>query len=179
MKRFLLALLLATSPLLVRAESEKDTMMQAVRAYNGGDLETARTLFQVVLETNPKNTAAQNYLRTIKAQGRDGSSVAAALKKVTLPQVNFNNTSIREAITYISQQVSKQTAGKQAVNIVWMVPEGQDKTVTLSLQNVPAYEALRYVADAAGLQLEYDNFAVKVKPAEPKTASAEPAQPTQ
>ena len=46
-----------------------------------------------------------------------------------------------------------------------MVPEGTEKTVTLSLQNIPASEALKYIAEASNLQVEYDNFAVKIKPA--------------
>lgn len=161
-----------TSPLLAQKNGSA-VLNDAVRAFHGGDYETATALFQTVLASDPKNQAAQNYLRMIQAQGKAGSSLPAVLKKIMLPKVEFSDASAREAFEYVAQQVQKQTAGKQSVNVVWMVPEGQDKRVTLSLQNIPAFEALRYIGEAAGIQLEYDNFAVKIKPAVPATAPAQ------
>ena len=172
MKRFLLPLLLMTSPLMAQKNGSA-VLNDAVRAFHGGDYETASALFQTVLASDPKNQAAQNYLRMIQAQQKAGSSLPATLKKIMLPKVEFNDASAREAFEYVAQQVQKQTGGKQSVNVVWMVPEGQDKRVTLSLQNIPAFEALRYIGEAAGIQLEYDNFAVKIKPAVPATAAVQ------
>jgi len=40
----------------------------------------------------------------------------------------------------------------------------EDTRVTLSLNNVPLYEALRYVAQLAGLKIKIDNFAVSIVP---------------
>jgi hypothetical protein len=171
MKRFLPILLLMTSPLLAQ-KAGTGTLNDAVRAYHGGDFETASSLFQVVLANDPRNQAAQNYMRMIQAQQKNTSSLPAALKKVILPKVEFQEASPKEAFDYVAQQVQKATGGKQSVNVVWMVPEGQEKKVTLSLQNIPAFEALRYVGDAANLQLEYDNFAVKIKPLEAATTTA-------
>jgi hypothetical protein len=173
MKRFLPILLLMTSPLLAQ-KSNSGTLNDAVRAFHGGDYETASSLFEVVLANDPKNQAAQNYMRMIRAQQKNGSSLPANLKKVILPKVEFQEASPKEAFEFVSQQVQKQTGGKQSVNVVWMVPEGQEKKVTLSLQNIPAFEALRYIGDASGLQLEYDNFAVKIKPAAAAPAPAAP-----
>lgn len=172
MKRFLLPLLLLSSPLMAQ-KAGSSVLNDAVRAFHGGDYETASALFQTVLASDPKNQAAQNYMRMIQAQVKSGSSLPAALKKIMLPKVDFTDASAREAFEYVAQQVQKQTGGKQTVNVVWMVPEGQDKRVTLSLQNIPAFEALRYIGEAAGLQLEYDNFAVKIKPADPSAAATQ------
>lgn len=174
MKRFLPILLLMTSPLLAQ-KTNSGVLSDAVRAYHGGDYETATSLFEAVLAGDPKNQAAQNYLRMIQADKKKGSSLPANLKKVILPKVEFEDASPKEAIEFVAQQVQKQTGGKQTVNVVWMVPEGQEKKITLRLQNIPAFEALRYIGDAAGVQLEYDTFAVKIKPAEPSTAPASPA----
>jgi alkyl sulfatase BDS1-like metallo-beta-lactamase superfamily hydrolase len=165
MKWLLPILLLMTSPLMAQQKAGSGTLNDAVRAFHGGDYEAASALFETVLASDPKNQAAQKYMRMIQAQQKNASSLPATLKKVNLPKVEFQEASPKEAFDYIAQQVQKQTAGKQSVNIVWMVPEGQEKKVTLSLQNIPAFEALRYIADAADLQLEYDNFAVKIRPA--------------
>jgi hypothetical protein len=172
MKRFLPILLLMTSPLMAQ-KSNSGALTDAVRAFHGGDYETASSLFQAVLASDPKNQAAQNYMRMIQAQQKNGSTLPANLKKVILPKVEFNDASPKEAFEFVAQQVQKQTGGKQTVNVVWMVPEGQEKKITLKLQSIPAFEALRYIGDAAGLQLEYDTFAVKVKPVDPSTASTQ------
>lgn len=164
MKWLLPILLLMTSPLMAQQKSNSGTLTDAVRAFNGGDYEKASSLFETVLATDPKNQAAQNYMRMIQAQQKNTSSLPAALKKINLPKVEFQEVTAKEAFNYISQQVRTQTGGKQTVNVVWMVPEGKEKNVTLSLQNIPAFEALRYIADASDLELQYDNFAVKVKP---------------
>jgi hypothetical protein len=171
MKRFLPFLLLMAGPLLAQ-RSDSNTLNDAVRAFHGGDYETAGALFEVVLAKDPKNQAAQNYMRMINAQLKNSSALPATLKKIILPKVEFQEASPREALEHVSQLVQKQTDGKQSVNVVWMVPEGQERKVTLSLQNIPAFEALRYIGDAAGLQLEYDAYAVKIKPA----PAATPAQ---
>jgi len=172
MKWIPLILIFSVSPLLAQTPDSKTTFEQAVRAFHGGDYEAARLLLESVVSTDPKNQAAQNYLRMIKAQQKGGSSLSTALKKIILPKVELQDATSREAMTYVSQQVSKQTAGKQTVNIVWMVPEDQAKNVTISLQNIPAFEALRYIADASNLQLEFDNYAMKVKPAAPPETAA-------
>ena len=172
MKRFLPILLLMTSPLMAQ-KAGTGTLNDAVRAFHGGDYETASSLFQAVLASDPKNQAAQNYMRMIQAQQKNNSSLPANLKKVILTKVEFQEASPKEAFEYVAQQVQKQTGGKQTVNVVWMVPEGLEKKVTLTLQNIPAFEALRYIGDASDLQLEYDNFAVKVKPAVPSTVSTQ------
>ncbi len=180
MKWILPALLLLTACPLVAQKSEADLLTEAVRSYSGGNYETARSLFQEVLASNPKNQAAQNYLRMIEAKNQSANSLSASLKKIILPRVDLQDVSAREAITFVTQQVQKQTGGKQSVNVVWMVPEDAEKRVTLTLQDIPAYDALRYIGDAAGLDLAYDNFALKIKPAAPATTAAtEPQTPAQ
>ena len=166
MKKFLLALLVITSPLLAQT-SGSAVLTDAVRAFHGGDYETASSLFQVVLASDPKNQAAQNYLKMIQAQQKAGNSLSAGLKKVILPKVDFQDATAREAFTFVAQQIEKVSGGKQSLNVVWMVPEGQEKKVTLALRDIPAFEAMRYIAAASNLQLEYDKFAVKIRPATP------------
>ena len=177
MKWFPLLLLITVATLTAQTRTDKANFEQAVRSFHGGDYETARMLLETVVANDPRDQAAQNYLRMIQAQQKAGTSLAANLKKIILAKVEFQDTSAREAVTFVARQVTKQTGGKQAVNVVWMVPEGTDKTVTLSLQNIPASEALKYVAEASNLQVEYDHFAVKLKPLSANTdATDTPAE---
>ena len=73
---------------------------------------------------------------------------------------------VREAVAFVSQKVRELSGGKQSVNVVWMVSPEQTASarVSLSLQNVPASEVLRYIGDASNLRFSYDALAVKIKP---------------
>ena len=162
MKKFLLAFFLVASSVVAQeAELQKD----AVRAFQENDLKTARSLFQSLLALNPKNTAAQNYLRTIALKERSGGgSIEIPLRQVILPKVEFTETSVREAVAYVAQRIKALTDGKQTLNVVWMVPADFDARITLSLQNLPATEALKYIASSANLELDYGAHALSIKP---------------
>ncbi len=158
MKKFLPLFFVATSLFAQTAELQKDAM----KAYQTGDYKTAKSLFAVVLETDPRNTVAQNYLRMI-AQKEKGGTLENSLRKIIIPKVEFTDASVREAVTYVVQRVSALTEGKQTLNVVWLVPGDFDARVTLSLQNIPATEALNYIATSANLKLNYDARAVTIR----------------
>jgi hypothetical protein len=163
MKKVLAFLLLASLSL---AAPEAEIQGEAVRAFQAGDYGTAKTLFESLLSMNPKNVAARNYLRAIAQRERSGQRLEEALRKIVIPTVNFRDTTVREAVAYVSQKVQELSGGKQAVNVVWIVsPEQAASTrVTLSLRNVPASEVLRYIGDAANLRFSYDSLALKISP---------------
>lgn len=169
MKMFPLVLMLAISPLAAEPPSAANLQKEAVAAFNAGNYTAAKSLFESVLSQDPKNLVAKNYLATI-AKKTKGAGLEKSLSIVVIPKANFEDVSARDAVEFVSQQVKTITEGKQAVNVVWMVPEEKESRVTLSLQNVPASEVLKYIASAANLELEYDTYAVKVKPAVAATA---------
>ena len=164
MKRGLIAVLLALQCSF--AQTPQNPMVsEGIAAFKKGDYENARMLFDAALAQNPKDTTAQTYARmtAMKAQSSD-SSLQGSLKKVIIPKVDLSDVTARESIDYVVQRIEKLTDGKQKVSVVWMVPSDFPAKVTLSLQNVPATEALRYIAEMAGLQLDYDNYALKIRP---------------
>jgi len=164
MKRTLLAFLLSATAALAQQPSPLFT--EAVRAFKEQDYQTAQSLFESVVSTDPKNQAAQNYLRIIDTRLKSGrAGLQASLKTIVLPNVSLHDTTAKEAVDYIAQQVIKQSKGQQKMSVVWLVPEDYSAKVTLDLQNIPASEALRYVTDNANLQLAYDTYAVKISPA--------------
>lgn len=165
MKRGLIAVLLALQCSF--AQTPQNPMVaEGIAAFKKGDYENARMLFDAALAQNPKDTTAQNYARMIALKTKSGDSgLQASLKKVVIPQIQFTDSTPRECVDYVVQRIEKLTDGKQKVSVVWLVPTDLPARITLSLQNVPATEALRYIAEMAGLQIDYDAYALKIKPA--------------
>ncbi|HEY5707132.1 MAG TPA: hypothetical protein VIS96_16340 [Terrimicrobiaceae bacterium] len=163
MKKVLALLFLALSCL---AAQQHEMQAEAVRAFQAGEYSTAKSLFESLLAIDPKNFTARNYLRAIAQREQGGPGLEEALKKILIPTVDFRDVTVREAVAFVSQKVRELSGGKQSVNVVWMVSPQQtaDIRVTLSLQNVPASDVLRYIGDSANLRFSYDALAVKIKP---------------
>ena len=98
------------------------------------------------------------------ARGKNGDQ-EKNLAAVILPKVEFREATLGSALEYLKQAISKASDGKQVVNFVVQVPEEQVKTqpVTLNLTTIPATEALRYLGDVAGLEFQYEKYAVVVR----------------
>ncbi len=162
MKRLVALLLLAFSNL---GAQQAEIQSEAVRAFQEGDYATAKSLFESLLALEPKNPAARNYLRAIALREGSGAGLEAALRNISIPTIDFRDVTVREAVAFVAQKVHELSGGKRSLNVVWMVPSEttEDKRVTLSLQNVPATEVLRYIGDASGLKFSYDAHAVKIR----------------
>lgn len=171
-KRIIPLLFSAVLALSSVSAQQADLMSEAVRAYQTGDYVTAKSLFQSLVSLNPRNTAAKNYLGMIAQKEKSGPGIETRLKQISLPKVDFQETTPREAMTYVSQQVNKTIEGGQKLNIVWLVPADVTvPAVTLNLQNTPANEVLRYIAEMAGLKLDYEEYALKVTQDKPEPAT--------
>lgn len=162
----ILPVLLISSCVAFAAEQQNPIYADAMRAFKAGEYDTARTLFEAVLAAEPKNAAAQKHLRIIALREKSGGSAGleSSLKQVMLKNVDFRDASAKEAFSFVAQQIEKQSGGRQKLNVVWMVPDEPSRQVTLTLQNVPASEVLRYIADSASLKLDYEAYALRVQP---------------
>ena len=160
------------------AQSSQQLFSEAQRAYIGGDVETARQKFQTVLELDPANIGAKNYLRMIAAQQKtDGNGqLEAQLKSLVLPKVEFKDATFGSALEYLKQQAAKQSAGKIKVSfVVQLAPEfAETQRVSLNLADIPFTEALHYLGELAGVDFKIEQYAVivKKKPAETGAAPA-------
>jgi hypothetical protein len=163
MKKILSLLLLAFSSL---EAQQGEIQAEAVRAFQAGDYRTARSLFESLVSMDPRNAAARNYLRVIAHREKSASTLEETLKRIIIPRMDLRDTTVPEAVSFVSQKVHELSAGKHSLNVVWMLsPEQAAETrVTLSLRNVPASEVLRYIGEASNLQFNYEALAVKVKP---------------
>jgi hypothetical protein len=174
----LVALSLSGAPVQA-ADTVSQLLAEAQTAMLRGDLPSAKAKFQSVLTLDPKNVTAKGYMAKIVAQeAKDavGGSQEKQLAKLILPKVDFKEATFSSTLDYLKQSVTKLTDGKQAVSfVVQGVPEAQaNAPVTLSLQNVPFTEVLKYLGSLANVSFTYDRYAITVRPAAP-TAQAAPA----
>jgi hypothetical protein len=166
-KRLVALLLFAFSNL---SAQQEEIQLEAVRAFREGDYGTAKALFESLLAVDSRNLAARNYLRAIAVREGSGPNLQTVLRKINIPTIDFRDVSVREAVAFVGQQVHELSGGERSLNVVWIVPPEAiaDKRVTLSLQNVPAAEVLRYIGDASDLKFSYDAYAVKIRPSSPE-----------
>lgn len=162
-------------------ENTQQLVAEGQAAYVKGDLAAAKKSFELVNQLEPRNVTAINYLRLIatrEAKAPRGGGLEQQLSKVILPKVELKEATLGSAVEFLRQQAAKATKGKMNVNVVLLVPDAQanTQTVTLQLQNVPFTEVLKYLGDLAGLQVEYDAYAVRLKP-KPGAAPAAAAAP--
>jgi len=175
MKRWfpLVVFLLGASSLF--AESVQQTYARGVRAYAGGNVEAARKLFEEVLAAEPGNQGATAYIRNIDATKPDNISLRKQMEAVIVPKVDFHDTSLTTVLDYLPKVVAEQSKGRATLNIVRLFPSdfGASKTITLELANVPMASVLDFVAQLAGVKMEFQAHAVLVSL--PQTAAATPA----
>ncbi|MEX1119318.1 MAG: hypothetical protein WEB60_11055 [Terrimicrobiaceae bacterium] len=163
MKIVILLLVFATT--LLASES---SLQDALTAYRAGDLTAAKVLFESVLVTDSKNVTARNHLRLINQKLARSATLKKTLEGIILSKLTLNDVSAREAFDYTSQLINKEGPEGFRLNLVWIVPADHPAKINLSLEGIPASTALEYLAATAGLNLEFDEFAIKVSaPAAP------------
>jgi hypothetical protein len=149
------------------AQPEQEALREGFKAFKAGDYAGARVFFEQVAAANPANNVAQNQLRVIAQKEARTAALTTALSRIILDKVQLHDASAREAFDYLVQKVKAAAGGAINLNIVWMVPADHPSRITLSLEAIPAREALVYAAQAGGLEVLFDEYAVKVSPPAP------------
>ncbi len=144
-------------------------MAQAQRAYLAGDYDTAKDLFAQVLELDPQNNVAIQFLRRIKLAeaGQAPTPAQDPLKQLLLPKLNFKNATFSAALDYLKQEAAKQSV---TVSFVPQLPDAQlQHPITLSLGQIPFLDALTYVCQLDGAVYKVDPYAIVITPKPPET----------
>jgi len=174
-----LALLLAALPTLCFGDDVSQLLTEGQRAYTSGDLATARQDFQIILQIDPTNQTATNYLRMIRVAQPPGSASQDAEKEyasVRIPEVQLRDATLGSTLDYLKQLLEKQTSGKTQINfVVQLSPDVlQTQIINLKLADVPFTEVLRYVGDLAHVTFVFEKYAVVVKGVETSTPAPQP-----
>ena len=154
-------------------------------AFNKGDYATAKGAFEMVYQLDSRNVSAISFLQKIRALDKGApKSVDQEKQLATLivPKVTLKDATIGTVFDYLKTTASKLSDGKIAVNFVLKLPEETIKTqaITLSMNNAPFTEVVKYVAELANLNVQYQKFAVLVTPkagAAPDPAAPAPTAP--
>ena len=145
--------------------TEPQLMGAAQRAYLGGDYDTATQLFAQVLEMDPQNTLAIQFLRKIKMSeaGQAPTAPQDPLKALVLPKIEFKDATFAAALDFFKAEAGKQSV---TVSFVAQLPAAQmQHTVTLSLSNIPFLDALTYLCQLNGATYKVQPYAIVIMPA--------------
>ncbi|MEM7698775.1 MAG: hypothetical protein AAF236_10260, partial [Verrucomicrobiota bacterium] len=123
---------------------------------------------------------AEGWEVPVPSQVETGSitSLEDKLKNIIIPNVEFNNTPLRDALQFLQQRsveldVAEADPSRKGVNLI-LDQDGEtssgvgsntsDTPITLRLTNVPLSEALRYTASLAQLKYRVEPNAVVIEP---------------
>jgi beta-lactamase regulating signal transducer with metallopeptidase domain len=120
------------------------------------------TLIVSSMEQDEKPAPAKLLLLTVRARLlEDESAVRARLEKIIIPQIEFRDVGLSDALTFLRAKAREQDPEKKGVNLVY-VPgsEMPEPLLTVSFKDIPLTEALKYFAELAALDLEFSEAAV-------------------
>jgi hypothetical protein len=157
-------------------------VQEGLAAFQKGDLDKAKSAFELAYTMDPRNVMAISYLRRIQAAEKTRPAKVdreRLLSGVIIPNIQFKDATLGSALDFLKKAVNQQSAGRQSVSFVVQMPAEQVNTMTvsLSLQNIPASEAIRYLADVANATVTYETYAVVFKPKATAVTPGAPAVP--
>ena len=164
------------------ADDVADLLAEAQRAYFRGDIPAAKEKFDLVRKFEPNNRVAVGFLKRIaaddaakKASLPPGTATEAALKKVILEKVDFQEATLVELLEFLRQKGNQITGDKIAINFVCQLDDQAKNTkITLSMRKVPFTEVLRYIGELANVQFAFEPYAIVVKPKAAAAAAGTP-----
>ncbi len=158
--------------------------MEAVLLKQRGLYAEAEVRLKKLVELQPDQVTIKEMLQDVQRKlaserGAPANSLKRKLEELTLPEVNVRDALASDVVNYLRDESRRIDPAKEGVNIVWQVPaETPVKKVSLTLRKVPLGEVLRYVAQAAGLRMRVEPYAVVVTAPEP-TVKAPDVPPTE
>jgi hypothetical protein len=138
-------------------------------AFMRGDMAAAKRSFLQANKMAPNNPTVIGFLKQIEtAEKKNPGTVSTEgeYKGIIIPKIEFKEATFGAALDFMKKKVTELTGGKKSVNFVLQIsPEQQNTPVSLTLSDIPFTEALRYIAEMNNAKVEYQKFAVVIKPA--------------
>ncbi|MCF6312101.1 MAG: hypothetical protein L3J39_06595 [Verrucomicrobiales bacterium] len=101
------------------------------------------------------------------------ANIPDVMKNITVPSLNFSNTSFIDALKYLERQsvaldLTEQEPVKKGIKVIIQPPysgwKGDEVKITMRMRNVPLLNALDYTAALAGMQCEVEIRTVLITP---------------
>lgn len=146
--------------------SLKNVPLSEALRYTAELSEMELTADEVTLYLKKKgNSATSKQDVRVPAAAPAKSQALDKAEKIILPKVKFSSTSIRDAVEFLNIKAKEVDPQKQGVNI-FVVPEksGKSAQITLDLIEIPLSDAVRYVAELAGMEVVAEPSALFLRP---------------
>lgn len=172
MRRFLLvlcAVLITTGAAFAQSGVAQENFVKGLRSFTDGDTAAAKQYLTEALQADPKHRQAALLMQRLQMQERTGGNLEKRASSVIIPSFDVKDASLSTVLDYLPQAAAEQSNGALALNIVRLFTSdfANETKVTLSIRNAPVTEILRYVAQAAGLQVQYQPHAVVLSQPQP------------
>jgi hypothetical protein len=97
------------------------------------------------------------------------------LNQIIVPKLELNDATVRDAVEFLTKKFEELHPDRHGVSVVMKLPPGDMTVLTVTLENVPFFNALKYVANLAGLEIEIERQAIVLRPpADKRPAFVEP-----
>lgn len=107
------------------------------------------------------------FTGTIVPENKGGESHLELAKRIIIPNIDLRETSPSEAIDFLRERAKTLDPAQQGVNIVLKLPPSLAASrITISLRNIPLYEALRYIASLSNLEITAQPSVIILHPRE-------------
>ena len=141
---------------------------QGLTALEDGDAILARQCFTEVLRLQPSHGNARYQILNLKQRG---PQLAAKVRKkkleqIKVPKVDFDDTTLPDAVEALGIMIDKETEGKFAPNFVVQDPKGlfDSRPISMTLGAVPANVVLEYILRMGDATVRYDEYAIVIRP---------------
>jgi len=155
-------MLITAGTVLAQSGVAQENFVKGLRSFTDGDTAAAKGYLTAALQADPKHRQSALLMQRLQMQERAGGNLEQRATAVIIPSFDVKDASLSTVLDYLPQAVAEHSNGTLALNIVRLfTPEVANETkVTLSIRNAPVTEILRYIAQSAGLQLQYQPYAV-------------------
>ena len=120
-------------------------------------------------QSDPDAKAAMAKAAMAKAaMAKASMATAEKLKTIIVPKVDFEQTPLKEALTFLQEQSRLHDPEKKGVNFMVRDPSVLDKPITLKLTNISLMTALQYACGQSSLRFTIEKHTVVLKPAKAK-----------
>ncbi len=92
-----------------------------------------------------------------------GKAATIKIKRIELEEVPLDSV-----FHMLRLVIKKDDPEKRGINIVTMGLDKIDKSITLTLSDISALDAIRAICASAGLQYKFERYAVVIQPKPPK-----------
>jgi hypothetical protein len=102
------------------------------------------------------------------AMAKASMATAEKLKTIIVPKVDFEQTPLKEVLTFLLEQSRLHDPEKKGVNFYVRDPSVLDKPITLKLTNISLMNALQYACSLSSVSYTIEKHTVVLKPAKAK-----------